>query len=310
MPSLTITICTASRPAALSDLLAALARARPGAWPRDVVVADNGRDPETAAVIARASTDALPVRRIAAPLHNIARARNAALAAATGELVLWLDDDQLVGPTFFEDLERAWAHRPAWSHGLRLPSAPRFEAPVSGPVPAPIPAVVRAWFAPRYVHEGARVERRAFSTNGLLAPRAASLAVPSPTPEGPFDPWFGTRGGEDTDFFLRATASGLRFSTTRLATVIERVPPARANLRYMAQASFRVGFTDATLSRRTRHPLALVAEVGLRAALDLALAPLAARDPDALAEYALSLCRQAGKLWALAGRDYQHYRAR
>jgi len=302
VPDLTITICTADRPAELADLLDAIAAARAGTWPRDVVVVDNGRAPATVEVVRARTRDALPMRVVAAPPFNIARARNVALAAATGELVLWLDDDQLVGPSFFEDLERAWRHRPAWSQGLRLPFEPRFEGPVSD--------LVRAWFTPPLWPEGAPADRRAFSTNGLLAPRAASLAVPGATPEGPFDPWFGTRGGEDTDFLLRAFAAGLRFSTTRLARVVERVPPRRANVRYMARAAFRIGFTDTTLSRRVRSPASLLAEAGLRAAADLALAPLALGDPDALRLRALSLCRQAGKLWALAGRDYEHYRAR
>lgn len=302
MTALTITICTADRPDELADLLDAIAAAPPGPWVRDVVVADNGRDAATAEVIARRATPALPIRRVAAPPYNIARARNAALAAATGELVLWLDDDQLVGPTFFDDLARAWRHRPAWSDGLRLAFEPRFEGRVS--------ELVHAWFTPPPTAEGAPAERRSFSTNGLLAPRAASLAVPSRVGEGPFDPWFGTRGGEDTDFFMRATAAGLRFSTTRLARVIERVPATRANLRYMARAAFRIGFTDTVLSRRERPAVALLAEAGLRAAADVALAPLALGATDALWSRGLSLCRQVGKLWALAGLDYQHYRAR
>jgi len=300
VPSLSIAICTADRPALLADLLASLAAATPGAWPREVVVADNGAGEDSARVIAAADTPAMPVLRVIAPRHNIARARNVALAAATGELVLWLDDDQLVGPGFFLDLERAWAHRPSWADGLRLPFEPRFEGPV--------PALVRAWFTPAPLPEGAPATRRSFSTNGLLAPRLRSLAVPGPTPEGPFDPWFGTRGGEDTDFFLRASAMGLRFAVTRLAAVVERVSPERARLAYMARAAFRIGFTDTVLSRRERGFWSLAAEAALRALADAALAPLAVADRDALALRALSVCRQAGKAWALAGRDYEHYR--
>lgn len=300
MCHLTIAICTADRPRLLGDLLAALAAATPGTWAREVVVADNGSHGDTASVIAAHDSPALPLRRVAAPPYNIARARNAALAAATGELVLWLDDDQLVGPGFFIDLERAWRHRPAWSDGLRLTFAPRFEGVV--------PALVRAWFTPEAQPEGAPANRRSFSTNGLLAPRVGSLAVRGPTPEGPFDPWFGTRGGEDTDFFLRASAAGLRFSTTRLAAVEERVTPERARVGYMARTAFRIGFTDTVISRRERGWLRLTAEAAVRAAFDATLAPLAVGDKDALQLRALSVCRQAGKLWALAGGDFEHYR--
>ncbi|MFO0745278.1 MAG: glycosyltransferase [Myxococcota bacterium] len=298
---LTIAICTADRPELCADLLDALRAAPAAAWSREVVVVDNGRERSADAVVAvRAACPELPVRRVAGPPRNIASARNVALAEARGELVLWLDDDQLVGPGFFADLERAWRARPAWSAGLRLAVTPVIDGPAD--------RAMRAFFTPRLGQEGARVRRAMFSTNGFLVRRAALAGCAGPTPDGPFDPWFGTRGAEDTDVFLRAEAAGLRFSCTRLATASERILPERARATYMLRRAFRIGFTDTVIDMRRLSRARVVVDVIAHLGADCVALPCALASHDQRVARGLSLSRAAGKLWALAGRDYQHYR--
>lgn len=305
-PDLTIAICTADRPALCADLLASLAAAAAGRWSRAVVVVDNGRDrPVDDALLALHARPDLPIARLTAPTRNIARARNAALRAAASPLVLWLDDDQLVAPGFFHDLERAWAHRPAGSDGLRLAVRPAFDDAVS--------PTTRAFFTPPLGPEGAVIDARTFATNGLLVRRDALLRAPPPASPGasgehPFDPWFGTRGGEDTELFRRASP-GLRVTSTHLAAVVERVPRARARPPYMRRRAFRVGFTDTVLELRSAPPPAVLTRAALALARGVARLPSALGDADSRLAWQLDLARQLGKAWALLGRDLEHYRA-
>jgi len=288
-PDLTIAVCTADRPDALSRLLADLGRAEAGTWSREVLVVDNGATPV-----------AVDARVVTSPRGNIARARNVALAEARGRLLLWLDDDQRVGPGFFTELERAWRHRPAWSSGVRLAVKPTFEGPHD--------ARMETFFAPLVGLEGALVWRETFATNGLLVERDALRSVPGPTPEGPFDAWFGTRGAEDTDLFMRASDAGLRFSSTRLVWIAEVIPDHRATRAYMARHAFRIGFTDTLLDLRRLSLAAVVKDLAAHLVFEATFLPTSMPTPNGRMRRGLSLMRQAGKVWALIGRDYQHYR--
>jgi glycosyltransferase involved in cell wall biosynthesis len=60
------------------------------AW--EVLVVDNGSRDATADVVA-GFTDRLPVRRVVEPVAGLSLARNRGVAAATGDYVLWTDDD-------------------------------------------------------------------------------------------------------------------------------------------------------------------------------------------------------------------------
>jgi len=290
-PDLTIAICTADRPDALSRLLGDLARAEAGTWSREVLVVDNG-----------ATAVHADVRVVTSPRHNIARARNLALAEARGRLLLWLDDDQRVSPSFFVELERAWRHRPTWSAGVRVAVRPAFDGPVD--------ARMARFFAPLVGDEGALVWRATFATNGFLVERDVLRALPGPSDEGPFDAWFGTRGAEDTDLFMRASDAGLRFTSTRLVWVDEVIPASRARLVYMMRHAFRIGFTDTIIDLARASRSAVVMDLCAHLAFEATFFPVSMRTPNGRMHRGLSLVRQAGKLWALVGRDYEHYRAR
>jgi GT2 family glycosyltransferase len=101
MPSICICICTRDRPAELAETLASLARST--LRPARVVVSDDGADPAT-----RAVCDAAPlaVEHVAGPRRGLCANRNAAVARAAEDVVLFLDDDCLLGEDF---LDRALA---------------------------------------------------------------------------------------------------------------------------------------------------------------------------------------------------------
>lgn len=93
----TVAVCTWNRAALLDQTLARMRdlRAPDGAW--ELVVVNNNCSDHTDAVLAKHAT-ALPLRRISEPTPGLSHARNAALAAARGEYLLWTDDDVLVEP--------------------------------------------------------------------------------------------------------------------------------------------------------------------------------------------------------------------
>ncbi len=109
-PSMTVVVRTCNRPTLLSEALASLARQ---SWRRAevVVVNDGGRAPELPGDFP------LTLRVVDLP-HNRGRsgAANAGIAAATGDMVCFLDDDDLADPEHLETL--ACASRAA---GVEIP---------------------------------------------------------------------------------------------------------------------------------------------------------------------------------------------
>jgi glucosyl-dolichyl phosphate glucuronosyltransferase len=117
----TVAICTRDRCQLLERTLGALATVDvPEDLDWEVVVVDNGsRDatPETA----RRFGETLPIRVVTEAEAGLSRARNAAVRAARGAYILWIDDDVLV--------ERQWlrAYQAAFE---RWPAAAFFGGPV------------------------------------------------------------------------------------------------------------------------------------------------------------------------------------
>lgn len=117
--------------------LAALARQTYPAALTEVVVVDNGSSPPLS----------VPswVRLVVCPTPGRASARNAGLAAATGDVIHWLDSDVLLTPGSIEAHMR-WHHRADY---LVVTSYIRF---TSAPVPDSLPDDLAAAFEPAEPH--------------------------------------------------------------------------------------------------------------------------------------------------------------
>jgi glycosyltransferase involved in cell wall biosynthesis len=91
---------TRDRPALLAETIASVERQRfPVGWKLEQVICDDGSGPESAEAIGRLLTGRAFVRlvRHGCPL-GVSAARNSALAAAQGEMIIDLDDDDLLPP--------------------------------------------------------------------------------------------------------------------------------------------------------------------------------------------------------------------
>jgi GT2 family glycosyltransferase len=176
---LSVVIATRNRAALLEGALTAL-RAQVGVGAIELVVADNGSTDDTRAVAKRhGATYAF------APEPNRGRARNVGVAAASGEVILFVDDDVVVPPFFVA------AH-------LRVHASHTFPHVVTGPiinVPSanerPVPTFRNA-------------------SNAFFCTCNASLRRTTFELVGGFDEAFDLYGWEDTELGVRLRGAGVR----------------------------------------------------------------------------------------------------
>jgi glycosyltransferase involved in cell wall biosynthesis len=122
----TVAICTRNRCRALERTLQSLATiVLPSSLSWEVLVVDNGSEDDTAKSVARFS-DALPLRALVESKVGLSHARNAAITAARGEYILWIDDDVLVGTAWLSAYHDAFRTWPAAAF-FGGPIAPEFE---------------------------------------------------------------------------------------------------------------------------------------------------------------------------------------
>ncbi len=121
---ITLAITTHARADALARVLAGVrAQTR---TPDEVIVAEDGEDPATAAVVSRHAAapagGAARLHHLRQPHHGfrVARLRNLAIAAATGDYIVFIDGDMLLHPEFLDDHARC-ARRGRWTQGVRVP---------------------------------------------------------------------------------------------------------------------------------------------------------------------------------------------
>jgi glycosyltransferase involved in cell wall biosynthesis len=109
-PPITVVICTRERPGALARALdSLLAQAYPDFR---VLVVDNAPATDATAEVVRSAARRGPVEYLREPKAGLSFARNAAVAAAPGEILAWLDDDEYADPHWLAEIARALADHP------------------------------------------------------------------------------------------------------------------------------------------------------------------------------------------------------
>ena len=103
-------VCTRERPGALARCLdSLLAQAYPDFR---ILVVDNAPVTDATAEVVRAAARRGPVEYLAEPKAGLSFARNAAVAAAPGEILAWIDDDEYADPHWLAEVARALADHP------------------------------------------------------------------------------------------------------------------------------------------------------------------------------------------------------
>lgn len=200
----------------------------------EIVIVDNGQTPSARAFVeATAATSAIAIRYVHEPRPGVAHARNTAVAAATGDFIAFLDDDEEAPPTWLSDLLAVQA---------------RFDADVVfGPVNARLPAAIvrhRAYLTRFFSRPGpaeAQVLDTYYGCGNSLLRRAALPGGGLPNAAEPFDLSRNHIGGEDDLLFGTMQAAGARFAWAPAAWVHEDPAPSRLTLGYTLRRAFAYG---------------------------------------------------------------------
>ena len=245
----TVAICTRNRCDALERTLRSLAAVVvPAGLSWEILVVDNGSSDETMGTIAKLAT-ALPVRALVEPRVGLSHARNAAVAAARGEYILWIDDDVLVDSQWLAAYHDAFSE---WPHAAFFggPIVPLFEGD-------PPPWLTRALPHVGNAYAAIDLGSAPVALNESTLPFGANLVVRmAEQRQCAYDPALGRRdtlmyAGEEwavLQELLRRGASGRWVPAARIRHVI---PAARQSVRYLRRYYTGNGFS---LSRHRHVP--------------------------------------------------------
>lgn len=243
-----LSISTLHRADGLALVLESLARQRVSASKPDlvaVVVNNDPSDQEPRRVAAEiADRTGLAIEVLDEPQRGIAPPRNRGLAAAieiagAGGLVGFIDDDEESPAGWLEELLRV----------KRAHDAEIVTGPVEPVFETPPPAWIEqgGFFARTRLPTGTR--RRWAFTNNILFDASLPKRL---------DRWFDDsflRLGEDRHFFERLARSGARIVWADDAPVRERIPPRRANERWLVERLRTVGRCVPIIERDLDGPL-------------------------------------------------------
>jgi succinoglycan biosynthesis protein ExoM len=195
----------------------------------ELVIVDNDAAGSAAAMARQLAAEApFEVRYAHEPAAGVANARNASLAAASGELIAFIDDDEEAAP--------------GWLAAL-IETQARYDADVVfGPVQArAAPSVQR-----HRLYLETFFSREGPAESGLIAHHygcgdslVRRAALPHPT--HPFSRLRNQVGGEDDQLFGVMSRAGARFAWAHQALVYEDPVPERLTLRYALARGFAYG---------------------------------------------------------------------
>ena len=247
-PPIALSISTLHRADGLALTLESLARQRVESAPPElvaIVVNNDPSDPAPRRVAAEiAERTGLAIEVLDEPQRGIAPPRNRGLAAAiafAGDrgIVGFIDDDEEAPEGWLAELLRVKRE-----HGAEIvtgPVEPVFEAP-------PAAWIEQGGFFKRTRLPTGTARRWAFTNNILF-----DASLPKR-----LDRWFDDsflRLGEDRHFFQRLARSGARIVWADDAPVLERIPPRRADERWLVERMRTVGRCVPIIERDLEGPI-------------------------------------------------------
>ncbi|MGD0471010.1 MAG: glycosyltransferase family 2 protein [Terriglobales bacterium] len=228
---ITVCICTFRRLELLRCLLEDLREQETeGLFTYSVLVVDNDREASARSAVSEfAVLQSFAVGYFVEPEQNIALTRNKAIENATGDYVVFIDDDESPIRCWLVTLFKACKKFNAY--GALGPVHPRF--PVTPP-----DWVVKGKFYDRPTYPtGFVIDWRKGRTGNTLLKREIFVDVSQP-----FRPEF--RTGEDQDFFRRMIERGYFFIWCDEAVAYEIVPPERWSRKFLLKRALLRGYTS------------------------------------------------------------------
>jgi glycosyltransferase involved in cell wall biosynthesis len=236
---LTVAICTWNRAALLRQALGRMTQLTiPPEVEWELVVVNNNCTDDTDEVI-RAFAPRLPIRPLFEPRPGHSNARNLAVREASGEYILWTDDDALVGEDWLSAYFRSFQ---------RWPTATFFGGPVEPWFAAPPPRWLERAFSslgPVWAMRDFGPHPVPLSTNRL--PFGVNMAIRTlEQRQNPYDTRLGHRPGlpmacEETHLLRSLLADGHHGWWVPEARVLHYIPRDRMTTRYVRTVGFRYG---------------------------------------------------------------------
>jgi glycosyltransferase involved in cell wall biosynthesis len=232
---ISVCICTFKRPVMLAKALeGVLSQVTNDKFTFEVVVVDNDCNRSAESIVSSyQSSNYLKVIYNCEPEQNIALARNRAIQSATGNLIAFIDDDEV--PERYWLVNHYKMLKEINADGILGPVIPHFDE-------TPPKWIVKGDLCDRLrMKSGTIIQNARYTRTGNVLLSKRTLAGD----EAPFDPSFGRTGGEDADFFRRKMGKGFVFVWCDEAIVYETVPPDRQKRSYFLIRAFNRGMTSA-----------------------------------------------------------------
>ncbi len=250
-----VVIPTYNRAHLLGRTLESLASARvPAGMHATVVVVDNNSKDGTRSVVESfAERFGERLRYVFEPQPGRSNALNAGIAAATGDLVGMIDDDEEVDAGWFEEVARAFAD-PTLDY-ISGPYLPRWGAPAPAWLP-PRPSSVIGW-----VEGGPEIRTYGRDYNGVLMGGNAVVRLARLRKVGAYDPALGRSADgrllscEDEEMHRRLDAAGARGEYRPSLIIHHYIPPERLTKRYHRRWFFWHGVSSGVLDRDSQEPV-------------------------------------------------------
>ena len=242
MPSVSIIFCTRNREASLRETLAAIELLTvPSGWDVELVVVDNGSTDGTPERLSTFRSNKYPTTTVSEPIAGVARGRNCGLAASTGDIILFTDDD--VRPPV------------DWIERMCQPIINGTADAVSGGIRM-APGLSQPWFGPMHRIMVASTEgfTDADVENLICANCAVHRRVLQFVPGFDVELGPGTMGfGEDTLFSKQILAAGCRIETHLDIQVEHHFDPSRITRAKFIDRMEREGHSRAYLVYHWEH---------------------------------------------------------
>lgn len=249
----TVVICTWNRASSLDRTLGAFSRLEiPAGVTWELLVVNNNCTDDTDRVIS-AHADRLPFTRIFEPCRGKSHAANTAVQHATGELILWTDDDVIVDSQWlleYVEAARAWPTAAFWGGTV--------DAQFEGSVPDWIERNVQLLYEPYALAQHAR-ETALLGTRHIVGANMAVRLVVAR--QYPFNVRLGPTGqqalrGEDTELVGRLRSAGLVGVWVGGARVQHVISQERLTSKYLWH--WYAGLGAYTIERHGSAPVPLV----------------------------------------------------
>lgn len=222
-----VCICTFRR-LSIIDTLESISRQQlPQNVKLAVIVADNDeKNINEAEILAQGTRLNLKIQYVFAPKFNISIARNACLSAATGDLIAFIDDDEVAEPTWLNNLISAHKSTEA---GV-----------IFGPALAIYPEHAPSWMTGNDLHSNLPTSRNGVVETGFSSNVLIDRGIPA-LRDLRFDLAYGRTGGEDVDYFFRVHRANIPMAICHDAIVREPVAPSRMSFKWLARRRHTYG---------------------------------------------------------------------